>query len=116
MIKKYEVIRDGSLEQSFEKCREGMNDAIELVEQLAIDWSDNFDLLEIVCTEYNAMGQIVSCEQIQEFEDDVDVFGRNDIDESMDGDFDSAMTSAGLGTDEDYGCFGRDETYGADFG
>ena len=24
-------------------------------------------------------------------------------DESMDGDFDSAMTSAGLGTDEDYG-------------
>ena len=42
----------------------------------------------------------------EEFEDDVDVFGRNDIDESMDGDFDSAMTSAGLGTDEDYGYFG----------
>jgi hypothetical protein len=31
----------------------------------------------------------------------------------MDGDFDSAMTSAGFGTDEDYGCF-EDETYGAD--
>lgn len=27
-------------------------------------------------------------------------------DDSMDGDFDSAMTSAGLGTDEDYGYFG----------
>jgi hypothetical protein len=26
-----------------------------------------------------------------------------DYDESMDGDFDSAMTSAGFGTDEDYG-------------
>ena len=26
-----------------------------------------------------------------------------DYDESMDGDFDSAMTSAGYGTDEDYG-------------
>ena len=103
MIKKYEVMRDGSLEQSFEKCREGMNDALDLVEQLAVEWSDDFDLLEIVCTEYNAMGQIVSCEQIQEFEDDS---VENDINESMDGDFDSAMTSAGLGTDEDYGYFG----------
>jgi hypothetical protein len=28
-----------------------------------------------------------------------------DLDESMDGDFDSAMASAGLGTDEDYGQF-----------
>jgi hypothetical protein len=26
--------------------------------------------------------------------------------EAMDGDFDSAMASAGFGTDEDYGCFG----------
>ena len=103
MIKKYEVLRDGSLEQSFDKCREGMNDALELVEQLALDWSDDFDLLEIVCTEYDAMGQIVSCEQIQEFEDDS---VENDMDESMDGDFDSAMTSAGFGTDEDYGYFG----------
>ena len=30
-------------------------------------------------------------------------------DESMDGDFDSAMTSAGYGTDEDYGYYGEDE-------
>ena len=96
-------MRDGSLEQSFEKCREGMNEALDLVEQLALDWSDDFDLLEIVCTEYDAMGQIVSCEQIQEFEDDS---VENDINESMDGDFDSAMTSAGFGTDEDYGYFG----------
>jgi hypothetical protein len=27
-------------------------------------------------------------------------------DDSMDGDFDSAMTSAGMGTDEDYGYYG----------
>ena len=31
------------------------------------------------------------------------------MDESMDGDFDSGMASAGFGTDEDYGCFGDDE-------
>jgi len=30
-------------------------------------------------------------------------------DESMDGDFDSAMASAGHGTDEDYGCYGEME-------
>jgi len=30
-------------------------------------------------------------------------------DESMDGDFDSAMTSAGYGTDEDYGFYGADD-------
>lgn len=30
-------------------------------------------------------------------------------DESMDGDFDSAMTSAGFGTDEDYGYYGEEE-------
>ena len=29
-------------------------------------------------------------------------------DDSMDGDFDSAMRDAGFGTDEDYGCYGED--------
>lgn len=32
----------------------------------------------------------------------------HDYDDSMDGDFDSAMASAGFGTDEDYGCYGGD--------
>jgi hypothetical protein len=32
----------------------------------------------------------------------------DDIDESMDGDHDSAMESAGWGTDEDYGYYGED--------
>ena len=31
-----------------------------------------------------------------------------DYDDSMDGDFDSAMSSAGYGTDEDYGYYGDD--------
>ena len=33
----------------------------------------------------------------------------HDYDDSMDGDFDSAMASAGYGTDEDYGYYGGDE-------
>lgn len=32
----------------------------------------------------------------------------NDYDDSMDGDHDSAMESAGWGTDEDYGYYGED--------
>ena len=32
----------------------------------------------------------------------------NDYDDSMDGDFDSAMASAGFGTDEDYGYYGEE--------
>lgn len=31
-----------------------------------------------------------------------------EYDDSMDGDFDSAMTSAGFGTDEDYGYYGEE--------
>ena len=35
-------------------------------------------------------------------------FDDSTYDDSMDGDFDSAMASAGFGTDEDYGYFGDD--------
>jgi hypothetical protein len=38
-----------------------------------------------------------------DFYPDEDEYGYEDGDESMDGDFDSGMTSAGFGTDEDYG-------------
>lgn len=33
----------------------------------------------------------------------------DDYDDSMDGDFDSAMRDAGFGTDEDYGCYGGED-------
>lgn len=44
----------------------------------------------------------------------------DDYDDSMDGDHDSAMTSCGWGTDEDYGYYGDDidsfhDYYGEDF-
>lgn len=37
-----------------------------------------------------------------------DFFDDSEYDDSMDGDFDSAMASAGFGTDEDYGYYGDD--------
>ena len=40
-------------------------------------------------------------EVIKDYED-----GQYDYDDSMDGDHDSAMASAGFGTDEDYGYYG----------
>lgn len=52
----------------------------------------------------------VPVEMVQEFfemltaEQDAESY-----DDSMDGDFDSAMASAGYGTDEDYGYFGDEQ-------
>lgn len=71
ITKKYEVIKDGSLEGSFEKSRDGMNEAIDLVEELAIDCMGEYDSLEIVYTEYDGLSQIVHCEQVQEFGTDI---------------------------------------------
>lgn len=42
-------------------------------------------------------------------EDDEDFYDDSWDDESMDGDHDSAMESAGWGTDEDYGYFGGED-------
>tara|TARA_Y100001938_G_C8069098_1_gene422032 strand:- start:169 stop:510 length:342 start_codon:yes stop_codon:yes gene_type:complete len=113
MIKKYEVIENGILypHNSFEKCREGLKQAYQNAEQALEDKGHELWQLEIVCSDYDSSGVCVACEVLEEF--DVP-YSEDEIDESMDGDFDSAMASAGLGTDEDYGCFG-DETYGADF-
>ena len=41
--------------------------------------------------------------------DCIDAMDTDTYDESMDGDFDSAMASAGMGTDEDYGYYGDDD-------
>ena len=55
--------------------------------------------------------------EYDDFEED-DTFGEfeNDsFDDSMDGDTESALASAGWGTDEDYGCYGEDLDYQEDF-
>jgi hypothetical protein len=49
-------------------------------------------------------------------EDDMNYDDYNDFyNDSMDGDHDSAMTSCGWGTDEDYGYYGEDVDYREDF-
>jgi hypothetical protein len=44
--------------------------------------------------------------EVADYDDGIEL---TDYDDSMDGDFDSAMASAGYGTDEDYGCYGADD-------
>lgn len=47
--------------------------------------------------------------EMYDHEEDLDWYDDEDYDDSMDGDWDSGMTSAGWGTDEDYGYFGGED-------
>ena len=108
MTKKYELLENGSCypHNSFDKSREGLEQAYANAEQALEEKGWELWQLEIVCSTYDANGKIVSCEVIEEFEVPSE---NDDYDESMDGDFDSGMASAGFGTDEDYGCFGSED-------
>jgi hypothetical protein len=60
--------------------------------------------------QHTAVAQIMRCNNCEiEFDKYGNIMGEeSEPDESMDGDFDSAMASAGFGTDEDYGYYGDD--------
>lgn len=66
-------------------------------------------------TAYDRIVQDMDDVTIQEFNDALEAEGlmsqddEDSFDDSMDGDFDSAMASAGHGSDEDYGHFGGEE-------
>ena len=111
MKENYEILLNDNLWIFYPKCRDGLEDAMEEVYARIADGMDKDDF-RIVYSQYDAEGKLTQRYDVV----DVD-WGEVDedrVDESMDGDFDSGMASAGFGTDEDYGCFG-DETYGADF-
>jgi hypothetical protein len=50
-----------------------------------------------------------------DYDDYNDEAGDDSYDDSMDGDHESGLASAGWGTDEDYGYFGEDVDYREDF-
>jgi hypothetical protein len=54
-------------------------------------------------------------EDSSSYHPDADHEVESQFDDSMDGDHDSAMTSCGWGTDEDYGYYGEDVDYREDF-
>ena len=106
MIKKrYELVQNGICHDYFDKCREGLSQAYQTAEQMLAESREDIWQLEIYCVSYDGYGKVITCELVDEWETEEGYIDQ-DIDESMDGDFDSAMTSAGFGTDEDYGYFG----------
>ena len=60
------------------------------------------DPCDLICVDWNEIGtdEWLDCGCLEEY----DVF-----EDGMDGDHDSAMTSIGWGTDEDYGFYGGEE-------
>lgn len=73
---------------------------VELREAFAkgLSATDAADLAGVPVEMVQAFFEVLADEQDEESYDD-----------SMDGDFDSAMASAGYGTDEDYGYFGDEQ-------
>jgi hypothetical protein len=89
--------------------REFTNKLLEMVDECLLDK----DTVIMACVKYMSEDEVKDMMHANEFlidEDDDeycdDRFDHDDYDDSMDGDHDSAMASAGFGTDEDYGCFG----------
>jgi hypothetical protein len=71
--------------------------------QLAADICDRYESGQSANSIANTLS--LSIDQVNQILNDF--ASTDDYDDSMDGDFDSAMTSAGFGTDEDYGYYGE---------
>lgn len=72
-----------------------------------VEGRDEEALLEVINTLFDMMDddqQVLAYEAVNDL-----LNGDESFDESMDGDHESALASAGFGTDEDYGYFGGDE-------
>ena len=80
---------------------------LELVEQMSPEGKDYVIMAFVKWCTNEEVGDMCHRNEITLFEDDEEE--EDDYDDGMDGDFDSAMASAGYGTDEDYGCYGGDE-------
>jgi len=74
------------------------------IEDLWADGKFSDEIAEIINSQYGTVYTDVEIDNaIREFLDAQDQAYNDD----MDGDFDSAMASAGFGTDEDYGYYGE---------
>jgi len=108
MIECYEILLNDNVWIFYPKCRDGLDDAVEEVDTRIADGDDK-DMYRIVYSQYDAEGELVQRYDVVDVDwGEVDETAY-DNSESMDGDFDSAMTSAGFGTDEDYGYFGGED-------
>ena len=101
----YEIFLDCTSFESFEKSRDGLEQAIDRVEELLLEGTPS-EQLQLIYVQQDADGEITEFYDVYEITP-LDMRGYEDEkNESKDGDFDSAKASAGFGTDEDYGYFG----------
>ena len=78
--------------------------ALELVEMGMVSAEDMLTMALKYMSEDDVGDMLDANELSARFQEDADEY-----DDSMDGDHDSAMASAGFGTDEDYGHYGGDD-------
>ncbi len=98
------------------QVREGFFDEMmEVVERIRDQHGPDLDRDEFGEIFRDMIEQEYGAAEAQQAMDDMDVIWaqytdpESDYDDSMDGDHDSAMASAGFGSDEDYGYYGNDE-------
>jgi len=102
----YEILINDKVWIFYPKSRDGLESAIAQIDDVLAEGDDPAKY-RIVYSQYDAEGLTQRYDVYDVEWGDVEQNGY-DQSESMDGDFDSAMTSAGFGTDEDYGYFGED--------
>jgi hypothetical protein len=84
-------------------------------EEIQLELDDAEDQMATARREMDEAGEAydLACDRLGDLQDELDNLddggGSDEPDESMDGDFDSGMASAGFGTDEDYGYFGGED-------
>jgi hypothetical protein len=105
MKENYELLIDDKLWISYPKSRGGLESAIAELDE-CLSRGDDPVRYRIVYSRYNAIGLTQRYDVFDVEWGDVE---DNGYTQSMDGDFDSGMASAGLGTDEDYGHFGGED-------
>ena len=103
---RYELLIDNKIWIFYQKSRDGLEDAIAELDD-CLGRGDDPARYRIVYSQYDDdRGKLAQRYDVYDVEwGNIEQNGY-DQSESMDGDFDSAMTSAGFGTDEDYGYFG----------
>ena len=84
--------------------RKVTNQILEMVQEGIIDK----DALIMACLKYMSENEVADMAHANDFLE-VDDGEDTEPDDSMDGDHDSALASAGFGTDEDYGYYGSED-------
>lgn len=85
------------------------NMAVDVLALDAVEYEVDADNLSIHTNDADTVSIILESEGISMFDVEAGIEESDEYNDSMDGDFDSAMASAGLGTDESYGDYGSDD-------